>query len=78
MGRVGFHMRMDQELHAGVMDAANDLDMSMNEFINTILEDFLHQDELHIIRLKVERFEGKEIVGYEIKVPPALTGLQDG
>ena len=78
MGRVGFHMRMDQELHASVMDAADRLDMSMNEFICTVLGDFLDDDELYIIRLKVERLEGKEIVGYEIKVPPALTGLQDG
>ena len=77
MGRVGFHMRMDQDLHASVMDAANRLDMSMNEFICTVLGDFLDDDELYIIRLKVERLEGKEIVGYEIKVPPALTSLQD-
>ncbi len=36
MGKVGFHMRMDQNLHASVMDVARGLDMSMNEFINTV------------------------------------------
>ena len=69
-------MRMDQDLHASVMDVAKSLDMSMNEFINTVLEDFVAMDEMYIIRLKVERLGG-EIIGYEIKVPPALTGLQD-
>ncbi len=77
MGKVGFHMRMDQDLHASVMGVAKGLDMSMNEFINTVLEDFVAMDKMYIIQLKVERLGG-EIIGYEIKVPPALTSLQDG
>ena len=71
MGKVGFHMRMDQNLHASVMDVAKGLDMSMNEFINTVLEDFVAMDEMYIVRLKVERLGG-EIIGYEFRVPKEL------
>ena len=77
MGRVGFHMRMDQDLHASVMEIAADLDMSMNEFITTVLADFVAMDEMYVLRLRVQRFDG-EIIGYEFKVPKELYALQDG
>jgi hypothetical protein len=77
MGRVGFHMRMDQNLHASVMDMASELNMSMNEFINTVLEDFVAMDEMFIVRLKVIRL-ADEIIGYEFRVPKELHALQDG
>ena len=67
-------MRMDQNLHASVMDVANELGMSMNEFINTVLEDFVVVNEMYVIRLKVERLDG-EIIGYELRVPKELHAL---
>ena len=70
-------MRMDQDLHASVMEIAEGLDMSMNEFITIVLADFVAMDEMFILRLRVQRFGG-EIIGYELKVPEKLYALQDG
>ena len=63
-------MRMDQDLHASVMEIAEGLDISMNEFINTILQDFVAVDEMYIMRLKIERLgAGDEITGIEFRGP---------
>ncbi len=70
-------MRMDRDLHASVMNVAKGLDMSMNEFINMVLEDFVAMDEMYILRLKVKSLGG-EVIGYELRVPKELRALQDG
>ena len=76
MGKVGFHMRMDQDLHASVMEAATGLDMSMNELINTILSDFVAVDEMYVMRLKIERLgTDDEITGIEFRGPSGLNAL---
>ena len=78
MGRVGFHMRMDQDLHASVMEIADGLDMSMNEFINTILQDFVSMDdEMYVVRLRVDRGFDGQIIGYEFRAPKDINALQD-
>ena len=69
-------MRMDQDLHASVMEIAEGLDISMNEFINTILQDFVAVDEMYIMRLKIERLgTGDEITGIEFRGPSGLNAL---
>jgi len=79
MSRVGFHMRMDQKLHASVMKVADDLGVSMNEFITTILSDFVNLDEeMYIVRLHVRRDSNGDISMFELKGPKELHDIQDG
>lgn len=75
---VGFHVRLDPELHAGVRDVAVGLGVSMNELICSILADFV-EDDVYILKLRVmKRPDGS--VEYQMEIPDGLhrsTGVVD-
>jgi hypothetical protein len=69
---------MDQDLHASVMEIAKGLDISMNEFINAVLADFVALgDDMFIVRLNVKRDLDGNIIAYEFRGPKELDALQD-
>ncbi len=76
---IGFHARLDPALHASVRDAADGLGVSMNEFICTVLADYVRSD-IYVLRLRVtETPDGW--LEYEMEIPSGLhdrTGLVDG
>ncbi len=79
MTTVGFHARLDPELHTSVRDAADGLGVSMNEFICTILAAYV-RDDIYVLKLRViETPDGW--LQYEMEIPSGLhdrTGMVDG
>ena len=81
MTTIGFHARLDPELHASVRDAASDLGVSMNELICQVLADYV-RDDIYVLKLRVvENDDGS--LEYEMEIPSGLqlhdrTGLADG
>lgn len=76
---IGFHARLDPKLHASVRDAATGLGVSMNEFICTVLADYV-RDDIFVLKLRViETPDGW--LQYEMEIPSGLqdrTGMVDG
>lgn len=72
---VGFHVRFNPELHAGVRDRAYGIGMSMNELICDVLTDYLKND-VYIIKLTVVEHDGW--LEYQMEIPEGLRGLHGG
>lgn len=70
---IGFHARLDPELHASVRDAAEDQGVSMNELISRVLADYVRYD-IYVLKLHVlETPDGW--LEYSMEIP---SGLHDG
>jgi hypothetical protein len=78
MTTIGFHARLDPELHASVRDAASDQGVSMNELISQVLADYV-QATNYVLKLRViETPDGW--LEYSMEIPDGLhdgTGLVD-
>ncbi len=76
---IGFHARLDPDLHASVRDAASDLGVSMNELVCTVLADYV-RDDIYVLKLRVIECDDGTIE-YQMEIPSGLqdcTGLVDG
>ena len=51
MGKVGFHIRLEPELHARIKDMSDDLEVSMNQLVHDVLNDFFYLDKMYVARI---------------------------